>query len=105
MSAELAGPDLPRAGLARDQAALVAALTGRAEAPDGFDQARIALLRGGLRRKRARAIARTWPRLAAALPDFDTLLQEFMTTHPGPNAGGPAADGRDFAAFLAGSGR
>lgn len=94
------GLEPSRSDLARDQAALVTALAGRGGAPAGFDEARIGLLRSALRRKRARAIIRTWPRLGAALADFDALVEEFMTAHPGPSADGPAADGRDFAAFL-----
>src|SRR6516164_11265610 len=50
-----------------------------------------------LRRKRARAAARTWPALFAALGDeADKLFADFAKSTLLPENGGPLADGRAF---------
>ena len=53
--------------LAERQAALVAALTGGARVPVGFDPGLVEVARVALLRKRAGEVARQWPDLARAL--------------------------------------
>ena len=53
--------------LADRQAALVAALTGGAAVPPGFDARLVEAARVALLRKRAGEVARQWPELAQAL--------------------------------------
>jgi hypothetical protein len=53
--------------LAERQAALVAALTGGARVPVGFDPRLVEVARVALLRKRAGEVARQWPDLARAL--------------------------------------
>lgn len=87
--------------LARQQAALVAALAARAVAPDGFDPSRLAAATDALARKRMAAVARAWPCLAHALDDrFAASFAAFAAGTPLPVQGGPLADGRAFARWL-----
>ena len=92
--------DDARERLAADQARLVAALSGRAVAPDGFDAGRVDLAARTLVAKRAKSVARAWPALSASLgtrfvAEFETFAAA-SPTHPD----GPAADGFAFARWL-----
>lgn len=92
----------PRASLAEQQAALVAALTGNGPVPAGFDVDRVQAAADALAAKRARAVAQAWPGLRAMLGN--TLRARFATyaaTTPLPAWGGPLVDGRRFVAALA----
>jgi len=92
--------------LAQRQAELVAALARGSPAPAGFDRERLRLAGESLARKRAGAVARAWPRLTVALADrYPTLFSEFASAHPLPSHGGPLADGRAFARWLANRGQ
>ncbi len=91
-----------RARLAAMQADLVAALAAGAGPPAGFDAERVRLAAASLASKRRQAVARAWPDLAAALADrFGPRFEAFAAQTPLPAAGGPRADGRAFAAWLA----
>jgi hypothetical protein len=88
------------------QAELVRALTGRAEAPEGFDPARVEATAEALRAKRARSVVRAWPALARSLgDDFGPSFWAYAAGSPLPLRGGPLADGRGFARALARVGR
>ena len=94
-----------RAGLAAQQARLVAALTGSAAPPDGFDAARVNGTAKALRSKRRRSVSRAWPALATAIGGpFRELFDAYAAASPYPSAGGPAADALAFAEHLARSG-
>src|SRR5262249_26347924 len=68
----------------------------------GFDPVRLRATGEALQRKRARAAARAWPVLARSLgAEFDSLFTEFAAETPLPRTGGPLADGRAFARYLA----
>src|SRR5262245_14959244 len=98
------GMSLPdaRARLAAQQPELVRALTGQAPAPADFDQARLGATAQALVTKRAQAVARTWPGLAAGLGERYRERFELFAKHwPLPHEGGPLADGRTFARMLA----
>lgn len=89
-----------RARLESREAELVQALYGGPPAP-GLDARRVATASQALARKRARAVARSWPALAAALGDeFGERFVAFAKTHPPPD-GGPLADGLAFSRSLA----
>lgn len=95
-----------RAELAGRQAALVNALVRGAAEPAGFDARWVRTTAASLRRKRARAIARAWPRLSRALgPDFAAGVSRYLAEHPATPAGGAMADGRRLARCLAAEGR
>ena len=88
--------------LADQQAALLAALAGNGPVPAGFDAARVRAAADALAFKRARAVAKTWPSLRAMLGDaFRERFAAYAATTPLPLHGGPLADGRGFAHFLA----
>jgi hypothetical protein len=92
--------------LAARQAELVSALTGAGPAPASFDADRVAAAAEALGRKRARAAARAWPTLAAALGDrFAELFADYARTAPLPRRGGPLADGRAFVRRLTAASR
>jgi hypothetical protein len=94
-----------RAKLSSQQAALVTALMARGELPAGFDVVRLRAAAASLARKRARAAARTWPGLARALGRrFGELFTAYAEAAPLPRDGGPLADGRAFARWLAARG-
>jgi hypothetical protein len=94
-----------RVRLAAEQAALVTALVARGELPAGFDAVRLRATATSLVRKRRQAAARTWPGLARALGSrYDELFLEYAATAPLPRDGGPLADGRAFARWLAARG-
>jgi hypothetical protein len=91
-----------RARLAKEQAALAAALTARGEPPAGFDEGRLRASVDALARKRARAVARAWTEMAQSLgARFFTLFGEYAGESPMPRQGGALADGRRFARWLA----
>jgi hypothetical protein len=97
-----ADEDTQRAAL---EAQLVRALTGQGEPPEGFDPARVQAAAEALARKRARAVARAWPALTRALADsYGKRFAAFAATRPVPREGGPLADGRAFARWLAAAG-
>ncbi len=91
-----------RQKLAAVQAGLAEALVRRGPLPAGFDAAQVQAAARSLARKRARAAARAWPMLGAALGQrFDELFQTYSQDHLLPRDGGPLADGRGFARWLA----
>jgi hypothetical protein len=98
------GPTVRRELETRQQA-LVAALVAGADPPAGMDGRRIEIQAAALLRKRGRAVARTWPELAAALgPAFGRYFEDYAASgRPAP--GGSAADGRAFARYLLGISR
>lgn len=90
-----------RSLLAKQQAALVAALSGRAPAPAGFDRSRLSAATDALARKRMAAVARAWPQLARALEKrFPDCFGAYASATTLPEHGGPLADGRAFARWL-----
>jgi hypothetical protein len=99
-------PDSARRQLAFEQAQLLDALTTSAAAPAGFDQERVAAAAESLLSKRARAVSRTWPRLAQAMGDeFATCFASYARAHSLTNDGSPLADGRAFIHWLEHIGR
>jgi hypothetical protein len=87
------------------QAALVSALLAGSELPVGFDAGRLRAAATALARKRARAVARTWAGLARTLGRrFSELFAAYAGTVSIPHTGGPLADGRSFARWLAARG-
>jgi hypothetical protein len=94
-----------RAELAAQQAALVTALVARGEPPPGFEAEHLRAAAAALAKKRARTTARAWPGLARALGrDFGRLFANYAGAAPLPRDGGPLADGRGFARWLAARG-
>jgi hypothetical protein len=92
--------DDARERLAADQARLVAALSGQAAAPDGFDAGRVELAARTLVAKRMKSVARACPVLAASLGTrFAEEFSAFAATFPAP-ATAPADDGLAFASWL-----
>ncbi|MDR7277966.1 hypothetical protein [Catenuloplanes atrovinosus] len=81
--------------LAARQEALVAALTGGAPIPDGFDARLVGVARQALLRKRAGVAARHWPMLAAGYGTGWTGAFAAWAARR-PTAGG-LRDGWDFA--------
>jgi hypothetical protein len=99
-------PDDARQQLARAQAQLLGALVAGAAAPAGFDGERLAAAAESLVSKRARAVARAWPRLARAMSgEFAGRFASYARAHPLTGDGSPLADGRAFAAWLEREGR
>jgi hypothetical protein len=95
-----------RGELARRQTELVAALTGGGRVPNGFDPTRVRALAAALQEKRARELARAWPRLARALGDaWASAIASHMCELPAPPLSGPLGDGRALARSLAARGR
>lgn len=94
-----------RPSLATQQAALVAALLAGGEAPPGFDAEQLRAAGASLARKRTQAVARAWPGLARGLGHrFAERFVAYARTTPLPRHGGPLADGRLFARWLAARG-
>jgi hypothetical protein len=94
-----------RARLAAQQAELMRALSGQAPAPEGADAERFQAAANALARKRLRSVARAWPALAGALGNgFSEHFAAFAAQTAMPSEGGPLADGRAFAYFLARTG-
>jgi hypothetical protein len=91
-----------RERLAERQAELVRALTNPGQCVPGFDPRYLGAAAVALWRKRARAAARAWPSLFAALGDQARFVfAEFAEQISLPEEGGPLADGRAFVEFLA----
>jgi len=91
-----------RKKLAALQGALVAALLERRRPPDGFDTRRLEAAALSLAKKRLRSVARAWPSLAEGLGvAFAERFATFAAVTPMPRHGGPLADGRSFARWLA----
>ena len=92
--------DEDRARLAEQQVALVRALAGQGDAPDGFDADHVATAGKSLLAKRRRGVEKTWPGLTESLGDrFLPVFNEYARSHSMP-AEGHAADGRCFAQHL-----
>src|SRR5262249_38050877 len=90
------------------QRSLVAALVAGAGPPVGPDGAPGRVQAAALVHKRARAVARAQPELAAALGgEFGPAFHGYAASRPGPAPGCPAADAEEFARYLrrAGQGR
>jgi hypothetical protein len=95
-----------RAQLAAEQAALVTTLVARGVPPPDFDALRLHTAATALARKRMRATARAWPELARALDRrFAELFTAYAETVTLPRRGGPLAEGRAFARWLAARGQ
>ena len=83
------------------QGSLVRALVAAAPLPSGFHGAWAAATSGSLLRKRARGVARAWPKLARALgPGFPALFAAYAATSHPAREGYYAADGARFAEWL-----
>src|SRR5262245_23351903 len=98
------GMSLPeaRVRLAAQQAELLRALVCRGPGPADFETARLEATAHALASKRAQAVARAWPGLAAGLGErFRERFDYFAKNWPLPHAGGPLADGQTFARMLA----
>jgi hypothetical protein len=90
-----------RQRLAVEQAGLMRALAGQADAPAGFDAARVRVAADSLLSKRMQSVARTWPVLAESLGDrYAEHFRAYGTRHALPSEGGPLADGYAFARHL-----
>jgi hypothetical protein len=88
--------------LAAMQAELMRALAGQGLPPAGADARRLRAAADSLRRKRQRSVARAWPGLARTLgARFGELFTVYAAKSSIPMEGGPLADGRSFAHFLA----
>lgn len=95
---------MTQATLAAQQAALLAALTGAAPVPEGFDAARVRAAAETLAFKRVRAVAHAWPTLRSALGDrLRERFAQYAAAHPLPAQGGPLADGLAFVRHLSSS--
>lgn len=93
--------DDPRATHAARHAALLEALLRGDGYPQGFCAVKADAAGRSLRRKRARAVARTWPALGAALGDaLAAHFDEFERTDDAPRTGDPLRDGLAFAGWL-----
>jgi hypothetical protein len=87
---------------ADQQAALLAALTGDAPVPAGFDPTRVHAAASALAFKRARAVAQAWPNARRMLgADYRAQFAAYAARTPLPQNGGPLADGRRFVQYLA----
>lgn len=86
---------MSRETLARQQAALVAALVAGAPLPAGFDPDRVRAAGDALLRKRAGEVARTWPALRASYgPQWIEAFAAYARTRP---TRGSLRDGWDLA--------
>jgi hypothetical protein len=96
----VSGDAMARARLATAQQALVRALVDGGPVPAGFDPDRVQATSLALARKRARAVATTWPALARRLgAGFTARFLAYAADRP-PPAGGALADGLAFARVL-----
>ncbi|MGV9775543.1 hypothetical protein [Streptosporangium sp. NPDC003464] len=94
-----------REALSGAQAGLLAALVAGAEAPAGFDEARLRVQAAALISKRRGTVARLRPDLVALLgDDFAREFEAYARGRPKPS-GGSRADARDFAERLSAQGR
>lgn len=88
--------------LGEQQAALLAALNGHGPIDAGWDADRVRATALALAHKRARSVARSWPSLKAMLSDdFAACFERYAFLRAMPQQGGPLADGRAFASWLA----
>jgi hypothetical protein len=93
------GPD--RAAYEAQQAELLRALIRGDDYPQTFDAAKADAAGQSLRRKRARAVAKTWPGLSASLGDaFTPRFDDYARGVPAPAWGGGLTDGLGFARRL-----
>lgn len=100
---DVAGPDEAAPALARQQRAVVAAVTGTGAPPAGFAAERVEAARRALLVKRARTLRHVWPLLADSLgSDLVPLFAAYAARRP---TRGVRADGHDFASWLAQQGR
>lgn len=99
----MSAPD--RDAYAARQAQLLDALLRGEQFPAGFVAADARAAGAALRRKRGRAVARTWPALALSLGHtFDARFDTFTRDGAGAAAGNPRRDGLAFARWLQGAG-
>lgn len=90
-----------RDDLAARQSRLVEALTGGAPPPEGFDPARVQTAARALAAKRARSVAKAWPRLADTMGDqFAIQFAAYAGESRLPLGAEPHDDGRAFACWL-----
>ena len=90
-----------RARYELQQAALLRALQGRDAILNGFETEDLAAASESLLRKRARAVADSWPALTHALGgEFLTEFERFARATPPPREGEGIADGFLFATSL-----
>src|SRR5262245_3554804 len=86
---------------AEQQANLLAALSGTAPVPAGFDPTRIHAAASALASKRARAVAQAWPSVWRMLgADYGARFAAYAAHTPLARFGGPLADGRRFVQHL-----
>lgn len=91
-----------RRRLANSQASLVRALAQDGEPPLGFDTERVRVAASALAAKRSREAAHAWPALATDLGEsYVARFADFAAETPLAREGGPLADGRAFAGWLA----
>ena len=84
------------------QADLLRTLVHQRPAPKGFDEAMFRESASSLANKRRHAVKATCPKLAAQLGErFHSLFSEFAKSNGIPAFGGPVADGRAFARYVA----
>lgn len=89
-----------RAELARQQAALVRALTRNEALPAGFSSTQLAIAAESLARKRSRSISKSWPKLVRALgSQFDEHFLAYAADNPS-RAEGNDEDASHFAHWL-----
>ena len=87
------------------QSSLIAALVAGADPPADLDAARVRVQAAALVRKRARAVARAQPKLAAALgAEFGPAFHGYATGRAGATPGCTTADAEQFARYLRGDG-
>lgn len=86
--------------LARQQEDLVRALKLGEKVPQGFKAESARLAGSSLLNKRARTVAKVWPRLAESLgAQFRSLFREYVAEQA-PSVDGAMTDGRLFARWL-----
>lgn len=91
-----------RTQLALLQGQLANALLRGGALPSGFDGVRSRQTAVSLARKRRRELAKSWPALVRHLgAEFDTCFAAYAAECALPRHGGPLADGRAFADFVA----
>jgi hypothetical protein len=91
-----------RAAYAAKQAALLDALLGDGELPEGFVAAKADAASRSLRRKRLGAVRHAWPALTVALgPALDAHFDAFARTTGPPRFGDGLTDGLAFVSSLA----
>jgi hypothetical protein len=88
------------------QRSLVAALVAGADPPPGMDGGRVRVQAAALAGKRARAVARAQPELAAALGlAFGPAFRAYVSDRPGGKPDCTAADAEAFARYLRDTGQ